>query len=324
MVSLSQVTKRFENDHLAVDSLSLTVKEGETMVLLGTSGCGKTTTLRMINRLIQPDAGEIHIHNKPISAIPPAELRKGIGYVMQQPGLFPHYTIEQNIGIVPTLLGWKSKDIQQRVHTLMNQLHLPVANYAHKYAHELSGGQQQRVGLARAMAGNPSILLMDEPFGALDPATRLHVRNDFMELEASTKKTIIMVTHDMEEAFCMGNRICLMHEGKIVQLGTPAELLFAPANDFVRSFFDSHRTLLEWQVIPLKNIEKWLPLQTDNEQDNIPVISSSDSCWKALEWLTQGQEKLLIKTGNNCCVVDKTHIIDAIHHFKTEYKTTHG
>jgi osmoprotectant transport system ATP-binding protein len=250
-------------------------------VLLGTSGCGKTTTLRMINRLEESTSGEIWVNGKNITQQSPEILRKGIGYVLQHNGLFPHYTIEENISIVPNLLKWDKQQTRRRTFELLDKLHLPNSKYAALYPNELSGGQQQRVGLARALAADPPILLMDEPFGALDPVTRVSIRKDFSQLEEFKKKTIVLVTHDVQEAFELGDRICLMDKGSIVQNGTPAELLFKPANDFVKSFFHDQRFALELQAMTIKDIYADLPTATVTGEAK--TVSNSISLWEALQ-----------------------------------------
>lgn len=254
MIKLENVSKAFLNGKPAVSSVSFEVKAGETLILLGTSGSGKTTTLRMINRLLLPDSGNILVNGQSILSQRLETLRRGIGYVLQYHGLFPHYTVGENIGVVPQLLHWDTAKIKARVASLMEKLHLPVAEYLHAYPQQLSGGQQQRVGLARALAADPPILLMDEPFGALDPVTRASVRKEFSTLDEIHNKTIIMVTHDVQEAFELGTRICLMDRGTVQQIGTPAELLFTPANDFVSAFFEEHRFVLELKALTLKEL----------------------------------------------------------------------
>ena len=244
MISINNITKTF-GSHKAVDNISFTVQDGETVVFLGTSGSGKTTLLKMINRLIEPDTGEITIDGLNITRQRPETLRRRIGYVFQNIGLFPHYTIEQNIGTVPRLLGWDKARIDRRVTTLMEELRLPPDEYRTARPNELSGGQQQRVGIARALAADPPILLMDEPFGALDPITRARVRKDFRNLGALRSKTIILVTHDVQEAFERADRILLMDNGRVIQEGTPDELLFHPSGDYVRSFLEEQRFPLE-------------------------------------------------------------------------------
>jgi osmoprotectant transport system ATP-binding protein len=247
MIKVENITKTF-GGFAAVDHVSFTVQEGENLVLLGRSGCGKTTLLKMINRLIEPNSGEIYIQGENICHSRPEELRKKIGYVFQNTGLFPHYTIAENISIVPRLLGWDKQRVRQRIGSLMEKLHLPV-EYLSYYPQQLSGGQQQRVGLARALAADPPILLMDEPFGALDPITRASLKNDFTRLDELKTKTIVLVTHDVQEAFELGHRICLMDRGRIVQAGNQHDLLFRPSDDYVRDFFEDQRFQLEASVI---------------------------------------------------------------------------
>lgn len=247
MIKAENLIRKFDNS-IAVNDISFEVKEGENLILLGTSGCGKTTTLRMINRLIAPDSGTIFLDGVDISTRQPEELRRGIGYVLQNHGLFPHYTVAENIAIVPRLLKWKNEDIRKRADELFQKLNLDPA-LADKYPAALSGGQQQRVGLARSLMVNPPVLLMDEPFGALDNLTRISIRKEFKALDELVKKTVVMVTHDVQEAFEMGDRICLMDKGEIKQIGTPEDLLFHPANDFVADFFKEQRLQLELKSV---------------------------------------------------------------------------
>ena len=244
MIDVKNITKTF-GPHKAVDQVSFSVKEGENAVFLGTSGCGKTTLLKMINRLLEPDSGEISIAGRPIREQRPEELRKKIGYVFQNNGLFPHYTIEENIGVVPRLLGWDKQRIVARAAQLMEKLRLPPELYRDALPRELSGGQQQRVGIARALAAYPPVLLMDEPFGALDPITRVNVRRDFKQLDELRSTTIVLVTHDVQEAFELADRVFLMDKGAIVQDGTPDQLLFEPAGKYARDFFEEQRFQLE-------------------------------------------------------------------------------
>jgi osmoprotectant transport system ATP-binding protein len=244
MIEIIHITRTFGKLR-AVDDVSFTVKDGETVVFLGTSGSGKTTLLKMINRLIEPDSGEIRIDGRQVTDQRPEFLRRKIGYVFQNNGLFPHYTIAENIAIVPRLMGWDKPRTDRRIDTLMEELRLSPAQYRSAYPHELSGGQQQRVGIARALASDPPILLMDEPFGALDPITRASVRRDFKELDELRSKTIVLVTHDVQEAFELADRIFLMDQGRVIQAGTPDELLFTPTGDYVRNFLEDQRFILE-------------------------------------------------------------------------------
>jgi osmoprotectant transport system ATP-binding protein len=290
MISVNNISKSF-NGIPAIKNISFEVKENETLVLLGTSGCGKTTTLRIINRLIEPDRGDVIINGKNVLSQQPDELRRGIGYVLQNHGLFPHYTIKENISVVPKLLNWDKDKIDHRTNELLEKFHL--TDKSHKiYPGELSGGQQQRVGLARALAANSPILLMDEPFGALDPITKADIHKEFKELDELKQKTIILVTHDVHEAFELGDRICLMDKGEIMQIGTPFQLLFHPANDFVKSFFDKHRLQLEFKSIQLSNVLNFL---SPSDSSNNNILSSSKTLWDAMDMIANSHGKVFVK-----------------------------
>jgi osmoprotectant transport system ATP-binding protein len=278
MIKVENLSKHF-NKVKAVDGISFEVGEHENLILLGTSGCGKTTTLKMLNRLVEPTGGKISIDGKDILGLPPEILRRGIGYVLQNNGLFPHYTVAENIAIVPQLLKWDKKRTNKRIEELLEKLHLSK-NYLHVYPNELSGGQQQRVGLARALVADPAVLLMDEPFGALDNVTRSKIHAEFKALDELKRKTIIMVTHDVQEAFELGDRICLMDKGKIVQNGTPAELLFKPKNDFVRGFIKEQRLQLEFKTVTLDDIWQYL---TPRPPKGGAGIEAATSLWASLE-----------------------------------------
>tara|TARA_R110002012_G_scaffold80353_1_gene203908 strand:+ start:5354 stop:6316 length:963 start_codon:yes stop_codon:yes gene_type:complete len=234
MIELSHVSKRF-GEASAVDDISLQIPKGKFCALVGTSGCGKSTTLRMINRLIDHSEGTITLDGQPIEEYDPVKLRRRIGYVIQHTGLFPHWSVARNIGLVPRLLKWATSDVQARVEELMHVLGLPVGEFAHKYPHQLSGGQAQRVGVARALAADPDILLMDEPFGALDPITREKLQEELARLQAKLHKTVVFVTHDMDEALKLADHLVVMRDGKIVQQGSPLALLQHPADTFVES-----------------------------------------------------------------------------------------
>lgn len=235
MIQVNNLTKQYAG-RAVVDSVSFVVQPGETLVLAGTSGCGKTTTLKMLNRLVDPTGGTVLIGGQDIRHADAPTLRRGIGYVMQEAGLFPHYTVAQNMGAVPRLLGWDPDRIQQRTRELLDLLRLPP-DLLTRYPADLSGGQRQRVGLARALAVRPPVVLMDEPFGALDPYTRRHVRRELFGISELQATTVVLVTHDVREALELGDRVALMDAGKIIQIGPPNELLEQPVNDFVRDFF---------------------------------------------------------------------------------------
>ena len=236
MIHFKHVNKSFAG-RPAVEDLSLHIAEGEFTVLIGTSGSGKSTTLKMINRLIDHDSGELTFAGQNISSFEPEALRRRMGYAIQSIGLFPHWTVEQNIATVPQLLKWPTARIRERVTELMEMLSLDVGEFRHRYPHPLSGGQQQRVGVARALAADPEVLLMDEPFGALDPVTRTTLQQEIARIHTLLGRTIVLVTHDIDEALSLADRIVLMDAGKVIQQGTPQELLNHPVNDFVRQFF---------------------------------------------------------------------------------------
>lgn len=258
MIELIGVSKRF-GDSLAVNNISLKVASGEFCCLVGTSGCGKSTTLRMINRLIEHSDGEIHIDQQPIRSFREEILRRRIGYAIQSTGLFPHWTVARNIGLVPRLLKWSQAAVDTRVEELMALLRLDMAEFAGKYPHQLSGGQAQRVGVARALAADPDILLMDEPFGALDPITRENLQLELRDLQTRLGKTIVFVTHDMDEALRLADHLVVMHEGQVVQQGHPLELLREPANEFVTSLLGGEdRGLKEAALLPVS--ERMVPL----------------------------------------------------------------
>ncbi|WP_047237974.1 ABC transporter ATP-binding protein [Chromobacterium subtsugae] len=237
MIEIAGVNKSFNGSRVVAD-LDLTVAEGELAVLVGTSGSGKSTTLKMLNRLIEPDSGSIRVAGRDIRSQPPEILRRHIGYAIQSVGLFPHWTVAQNVAAVPQLLKWPPARIRARVEELLDALRLPAREFGHRYPHQLSGGQQQRVGVARALAADPDVLLMDEPFGALDPVTRANLQQELARIQRLFGKTVILVTHDIDEALLLGQRIVVMDQGRIVQQGGARDILLRPANDFVRQFFN--------------------------------------------------------------------------------------
>jgi osmoprotectant transport system ATP-binding protein len=235
MIVLEGVSKAYGPDGpFAVRDVSLRVPPGQLLVLLGGSGSGKTTTLKMINRLIEPTSGRVLVNGRDVRAVDPVELRRGIGYAFQGVGLFPHLSVGENVGLVPRLLGWPAERVRRRVDELLALVHLPPEEYRRRRPAQLSGGQQQRVGFARALAAGPQVMLLDEPFGALDPVTRDEVRTEFLALRRKLGLTAVMVTHDMTEALLSADQIAVMNAGRLVQVGTPRELLTSPGDPFVK------------------------------------------------------------------------------------------
>lgn len=244
MIELSGVRKVFADPQgkevVAVSGIDFRVEKGETLCLIGPSGCGKTTTLKMINRLLEPSSGTIRIDGEDVTRFDPIELRRGIGYVIQSGGLFPHMTVAQNIGLLCELDGWDGQRIRERVHELLELVNLDPEELSERYPAEISGGQRQRVGVARSLALDPDTILMDEPFGALDPITRDQIHGEFERLESIVRKTVIMVTHDMAEAFRLGDRVALMDQGILVQVGNERDFRERPATPFVDEFLRQH------------------------------------------------------------------------------------
>lgn len=259
MISLRRVSKSYDpRAGAVVDRLSLEVHQGEILALTGPSGCGKTTTLKMINRIVEPTEGEIYVDGTEVHRLPPHELRQRIGYVIQNVGLFPHLTIEKNVATVPRLLGWDKRRVSERVDEVLSLVGLDPAVYRRRFPRELSGGQAQRVGVARALAGDPPVLLMDEPFAAVDPITRASLQDEFLALQRRLEKTIVLVTHDMAEAMKMADRVAVLGPAAhLVQLGRPTEVLSRPADDFVRRMLGTGRTVqllgsLQLRDVPLR------------------------------------------------------------------------
>ena len=239
-IEFQNVTKRFKGaSYAAADNVSFTVEAGELVTILGSSGCGKTTLLKMVNRLYEPDSGKIILFGEDISTVDAVKVRRRIGYVIQQIGLFPHMTVGENIATVPKLLGWDKERISQRTDELLKLIGLEPEEFRNRYPAQLSGGQQQRVGLARALAVDPKIMLLDEPFGAIDSITRTKLQDELISLHRGLDKTFLFVTHDIEEAFRLGSRVMIMNEGKIRQFDRPEEILKNPADTFVRSLVES-------------------------------------------------------------------------------------
>lgn len=306
MIRFEHVSKQFPNGTLAVKSLDLEIEKGEFFVLIGPSGSGKTTTLKMINRLIELSKGWVRINGKIISDYDIHELRWDIGYVLQQIALFPHMTIAENIAIVPELKNWDKKRIHARVDELLEMVGLDPEEYRNRKPHELSGGQQQRVGVLRALAADPEIILMDEPFSALDPFSREKLQDDVLEIQQRLKKTIVFVTHDMREALKLGDRICLMKDGEIVQVGTPHEFLTNPVNDFVREFVGNKQ-------VPVRVEELMVPV-TD-EQALLPhtkTVSLQAPLAEVFEQLASFEQIAVMDGGKTVGVINRPHVMKAM------------
>lgn len=292
MIEFNNVSKTYEDGFEAVKSLNLTIKSGEIVVLIGPSGCGKTTTMKMINRLIPHTSGKIIIDGQDIDQQDPVLLRRNIGYVIQQIGLFPHYTIAENISLIPKLNKWDPQKIAERTEELMYMVDLEPSIYAKRYPKELSGGQQQRVGVARALAANPDIILMDEPFGALDPITRVQLQDELLRIQDDMKKTIVFVTHDIEEAIKMGDRIAIMQDGNLLQFDTPDQILSNPAHGFVEEFVGKNRIYQNPDMIPAVDIMR----------KDVAQIGPDASLLKALSIMRQRKTDTLV-------VVDKNRVL---------------
>jgi osmoprotectant transport system ATP-binding protein len=291
-IELTDVTKLYPGQgEPAVEAVSMVIPAGEVVVLVGPSGCGKTTTMKMINRLIEPTSGTITIGGTDVLTLDPDRHRRDIGYVIQQIGLFPHKRIEDNIGLMPKVLGWSRSRIRARVAELLELVGLP-ADYARRYPRELSGGQQQRVGVARALAADPSVMLMDEPFGATDPITRDHLQNEFLRLQREVRKTIVFVTHDFDEALKMGDRIAVLRPRSVIaQYDTPEAILAAPADDYVASFIGAGGQLKKLALLRLREVE----LAPAPRVEGLPRIAVEATARDALDlMLGEGSDVVLV------------------------------
>ncbi|MDF9558228.1 ABC transporter ATP-binding protein [Bacillus tropicus] len=307
MIQFNQVSKSYEDGTKAVDSLHLEIKKGEFFVLIGPSGCGKTTTMKMINRLIETTEGSILIDGKDIQQYNINELRWDIGYVLQQIALFPHMTIAENIAVVPEMRKWTKKEINVRVDDLLQMVGLDPDVYRDRMPDELSGGQKQRVGVVRALAANPKIVLMDEPFSALDPLSREQLQKDIVQLQKKIQKTIVFVTHDMQEALSLGDRICVMKEGKVVQLDTPEGIIHNPKNEFVEEFIGNRgRPWYEG-----KSIEDVLPLDESMRIEG-EALSLHSSLQEALVRLRADEVVPVVENGRYVGALTSRHIVNYI------------
>jgi len=288
MIELDKLTKKFHQkgkDVVAVNEVSLTVDEGQICVFLGPSGCGKSTTLKMINRLIKPTSGRVLINGEDTTGIDEVTLRRNIGYVIQQIGLFPNMTIEENITVVPKLLGWDKKRCHERAVELMSMVQLEPKQYLSRYPRELSGGQQQRIGVIRALAADAPVLLMDEPFGAVDPVNRDAIQNEFFQMQRALNKTVIMVSHDIDEAIKLGDKIAIFKDGALLQYDHPDTLLAHPADDFVSGFVGQDSTL-----------KRLLLIRAEDAADNAPSVLADTAVADALELMEEHDRRHLVVT----------------------------
>lgn len=297
MISFNHVTKKFGEDVTAIEDVDFTVEQGKIVVLLGPSGCGKTTLLRMVNRLESISQGEIIINGENSKDLDPIELRRKIGYVIQSNGLFPNMTIEENVMLVPDLLGWSKKDKRERFEYLMKLSGLDADDYGKRYPHELSGGQQQRIGVVRALAADPPVMLMDEPFGALDPIIREKIQDEFLQIQREVKKTILFVSHDIDEAIKMADKIVLLRDGKIMQFDTPSEMLAHPKNEFVSQFFGKDRAIKSLSLHTVENLREIIGLGPVDEsiQDTKTINVHQDLRNTLSMLLNQEADQVIVK-----------------------------
>ncbi|HET9492881.1 MAG TPA: ATP-binding cassette domain-containing protein [Chloroflexia bacterium] len=295
-IVFEHVTKRFPRASVpAVEDVSLEVAPGSLVVLFGPSGCGKTTLLKMVNRLYEHDSGRVLVEGRQVRSFKATDLRRRIGYVIQNTGLFPHMTVARNIGTVPELLGWDKERIERRVDELLRLIGLSPQEYRERYPAQLSGGQQQRVGLARAMAGDPSIMLMDEPFAAIDNITRRRLQDELLNIQAKVRKTILFVTHDIDEALRLADRMAVMRRGRIVQHGTPLEIMSRPANDFVADLLGSDDVLRRLSLLSLRSV--MAPLNGSMLPGDVPSLPGTASVRDAINLLLCGEGDMVVVTG---------------------------
>jgi len=316
VIRFEHVVKRFSAGVEAVADLSLEVAEGETLVLLGTSGSGKTTTMKMVNRLIEPTSGRILVEGTDVMRLEPIALRRRIGYAIQHIGLFPHMSVAENVAVVPRLLRWPKDKTERRVDQLLEMVGLGPDEFRHRYPTQLSGGQRQRVGVARALAADPPIVLMDEPFGALDPITRGQLQDEFLELESEIRKTVVFVTHDVFEAVKMGDRIALLDRGRLQQLARPSELVERPANEFVDQFLGQQRFQL---ALVTRTIQSILPEHETHEEQ--PETAGEGPCLRARDSLIAGLDRFketgrqtlpVCRRGRRVGALSKRRLLDEI------------
>ncbi len=307
MIEFDDITKVYDDGTVAIEDISFTVEEGTTTVLVGPSGCGKTTTMKLVNRLEDPTEGTVYFDGQDITEKDPVDLRRNIGYVIQEIGLFDHMTVGENVATVPELKGWDRDRIDERIDELLDLMDLPAEKYRDQYPGELSGGQRQRVGVARALAADPDILLMDEPFGALDPITRSSLQDEFLEIQEQINTTILFVTHSVDEALKMGDRIAIFDVGELVRYDTPTKILEDPGSEFVDDFLGDDRALKQLQVTPVRSIMRdevppefdGLATHTTDAEALVPV-EPTDTAQTALSRIIQaGTDSVPVVEGDD-------------------------
>jgi osmoprotectant transport system ATP-binding protein len=306
-IELRGAGKRY-GDNVVVRDVSFAIPAGETFVLIGPSGCGKSTTMKMVNRLVEPTDGEVLVNGKDVRTVDVAELRLGIGYVIQDVGLFAHYTIARNVGLVPELLGWPEEKRKKRVEELLEVVGLPIGKFGSRYPSQLSGGQRQRAGIARALAADPPVVLLDEPFSALDPITRERLQDEFIDLSERLGKTFVIVTHDIFEAVRLADRIAVMRDGRMVQCGTPREVVHTPADDQVAALLGRHR--MQLRLMTLAVGECTTSGDAAEEANGAPEIASTASAWEAIEKMEHARTDRLRVQGKG--VLLRRRIFDTL------------
>ena len=305
MIEFDDVTKVYDDGTVAIEDISFTVEEGTTTVLVGPSGCGKTTTMKLVNRLEDPTEGTVYFDGQDVTEQDPVDLRRNIGYVIQEIGLFDHMTVGENVATVPELKGWERDRIDERIDELLDLMDLPADQYRDQYPGELSGGQRQRVGVARALAADPDVLLMDEPFGALDPITRSSLQDEFLEIQEQINTTILFVTHSVDEALKMGDRIAIFDVGELVRYDTPAKILEDPGSAFVDDFLGDDRALKQLQVTPVRSImREEVPPEFDglatNGTEALVPVAPTDTAQTALSRIIQaGTDSVPVVDGDS-------------------------
>jgi osmoprotectant transport system ATP-binding protein len=313
-IEISHVSKRY-GDVAVLSDVSLSIGEGETFALIGPSGCGKSTTMKLMNRLVEPTEGSVRVRGKDVGKVDVAELRLGIGYVIQEVGLFAHYTVARNVGLVPELVGWPADKRQRRVRELLELVGLPADTFAERYPRQLSGGQRQRAGIARALAADPEVVLLDEPFSALDPITRERLQDEFLALSERLRKTFVIVTHDIFEAIRLADRIGVMRDGRLVQCGTPREIVHTPADAEVAALLGRHRYQLKLMTTTVRELarDRGRPAGDAGAGARTLAVEPDASAWEALDRMeTDGAELVLVEPKGSARLLTRDELLAGI------------